>query len=307
MELLQVHNHVLSAHSSEKEIEANRLSSSEQGGIQVAKLFSARSFQSGDEETLVRLWNAAYQDYGGHVPRSTEYWSWCILQRPGVSFEDIILFSEPSGPREIRGYGVLGPRGSVLEFVVDPSLPRRRRQKLAIFMIRMLEERCRERGDGVIELVLPSTDKPLCRALARAGYAEEVGGDTLQVVISDLPRLLTAILRHRSTRYPRDWSPSFLLELSPGQYRFCPHRLLAIKLGPPATVEVGSANTAANCHVRTDLSTLTDILFHRTTLIQAAQAGCISVQPQAGFADLQKLTKLLVLDGPWYTPNADGR
>jgi hypothetical protein len=59
--------------------------------------------------------------------------------------------------------------------------------------------------------------------------------------------------------------------------------------------------------VDTDLSTLTDLIFKRTTFEQAVNSGRIAVWPISGLGDLGSLISLLAIESRWYTPEADGR
>ena len=262
-----------------------------------------RNYRPGDETALVALWNLAYASYGGYVPRTLEYWRWCILERPGVTPQDLFILQDG---RNISAYSVLDPKGTVLEFAVDPTLSSRKREEIATQLIGALEERSRIRGDEVIQFDLPHTDEPIRSALQRTGYDEEKGG-CLNMVIIDLAGLLTKILTHRLKRIPEGWSPTFFFEIQPGDYRFCPYRQLYIQIGPPVVIKTDSIAASADYIVKTDYSTLTDLIFRRTTVERAMASGCITFHPKSGAKDVETLMGLLPLDGSWYTPYADGR
>ena len=276
---------------------------------------SIRHYRSGDEAALVALWNAAYASYAGYIPRSLQYWRWCILDRPGMSPHDVLILQDEHNQGGILGYGVLGqdgmygvpdPNGVVLELAVDPTLSNLRREQVASRLIMVLEERSRTRGDEMIQFKLPSTDGSICRALRGAGYREEKG-EELQVVIVDLAGLLTKILCHRVARIPKGWSPTFILETNPGRYRFCPHRRVRITLEPPVAVALNAMAGVADYRVDTDLSTLTELIFRRTTFEETIAAGRLAVHPGLGVGDVKMLVGLLALSSPWYMPHADGR
>ena len=78
-----------------------------------------RTFTAGDEPALVDLWNRAHAALGGHVPRTVDYWRWCILERPGVGPEDILILAGSHGP---LAYGALAPGGMVLESGAGPPV-----------------------------------------------------------------------------------------------------------------------------------------------------------------------------------------
>jgi len=230
-------------------------------GKMLTSRLTIRNYSSGDEKSLVAMWNLTYACYGGYVSRSPEYWRWSILERPGVSPQDILIL-QCSG--EILGYGVLDPKGVVLELAISVKLSSRNREKIATRLVMALEERSRIRGDEIIRFKLPSTDEPVRRTLRRAGYREE-GGESLQVVIVDPVSLLTKILCNRVSRIPEGWSPTFLLEISPGKNHFCPYQQLRINIRSRIVEKVDQMGVTADYTVGTDLSTLTDLIFRRTT------------------------------------------
>jgi len=262
-----------------------------------------RNYHSGDEQALVAMWNLAYACYGGYVSRSPEYWRWCILERPGVSPQDLIILQCEG---DILGYGVLGPKGAVLELTLDLKLSSRKREKMATRLIMALEERSRIRGDEIMHFKLPYTDEPVCRALKHAGYREE-RGESFTVAIVDVFSLLAKILCHRESRIPKGWSPTFLLEISSGNYRFPVYQRLRINIESRMVEKVDRMGVTADYTVDTDLSTLTDIIFRRTTFDQALTTGGIIVHPTSGLWEVRTLVSLLTLESPWYTPHSDGR
>ena len=200
-------------------------------------------------------------------------------------------------------YGVLSPDGVVLEFAIDPKLSRRRRGQIASRLIMALEERSRARGDDMIQFNLPSADEPIRRALRSAGYYEQQW-ELFMVAIVDLPGLLTRLLSNRKECIPEGWSPTFILELKPGHYRFCPHRRLRIELWPEVVVSPHT-EAPADYTVDTDLSTLTELIFRRASFEQATTASRLAVRPVSGVRDVRTLMRLLAVRSPCYMPYAD--
>lgn len=277
------------------------------------------SYTPGDEAELVALWNGAHAIYGGHVPRTVESWRWCILERPGVASEDVVILRRTGA---VQAYGVLGPGGAVLELALAPALEGAAREAVAGALVAALERRCRERGDEEIAIELPRNDGPLDRLLAARSYRAEDTG-SLQVAIVDLAALLSAILEQRRSRLPHGWAPGFRLRIAPGDYRFCPQREVIVRVGERpaavadghgaavAAVEAGTAVAAGaapcDCTLDTDLSTLTDVIFGRTGVEAVLASGAVAVEPASREQDARTLLHLLVLKNPWYTPYADGR
>ena len=56
-----------------------------------------RNFVEGDEERIVKLFNEAYGNFSGYVPRTVEYWRWCCLKRPDVRKDGIFLLFNKVG------------------------------------------------------------------------------------------------------------------------------------------------------------------------------------------------------------------
>lgn len=271
--------------------------------LKVSSLGQIRHYRPGDEEHLVALWNLAYARYGGYVPRTVEYWQWCLLERPGVTTQDIFILEHAA---DVLAYGVLGPDGCVLELAVNPNLSTRKQTKAVNALQTALEQRSRLRGDETIQFLVPHTNEPICRALRLAGYSEEAT-ESLNMTIVDPAGLIKRILQHRVAQIPASWSPTFLLKIKPGYYRFSPCSRLCIQIGTPVIIDDSPVVEKADFTVDSDLSTLTDLIFKRTTFEEAVHSGCITVWPVSGIRDVGNLMSLLALECLWYTPVADGR
>lgn len=264
---------------------------------------SLRTYRPGDETALVATWKEAHTGYGGFVPRTVRHWCWNILERPGVSAEDVQIFEREDGT--IGGYGVLGASGQVLEFTIVETEPVAR-EAIATSLADALERRARLRGFDTLEFGLPNTDEPVCRGLRKLGYRMEPS-DSLQLLIVDLPGLIRAILQQRKAELASGWSPSILLRVAPGHYRFCPHHSLLISIGPPISVAVDPAETSADCSISMDLSVLAEMVFRQSTVQDVLNNGRVKVEPSSAMSDATKFLSLIVLRSDWYSPTADGR
>ncbi len=260
-----------------------------------------RSYRSGDEEALVSLWEQAYASYVGFVPRSVKYWRWCILDRPGVSSQDILILQEND---HILGYGVLGARGQVLELAIDSRLSKPKRERMAGILIIALEARSRARGDDVIQFMLPHLDKPISRVLRGFGY-RQTPSEVFKLAIVDHAGLMKRLLHHRKGKFPKNWSPTFAFGLDSGLIHLPSQDLILIRLLPSIMVEVDPVDCSADIKVTTDYWTLVELIFQEITVEQAVVAGRLSVHPEEGKKDLGTLIGLLVIDRPWYVPAAD--
>ena len=262
-----------------------------------------RPYCEGDKQTLVDLWNRVYASCGGYVPRTALHWEWCILQRPGVGSADVMILEAKD---TVKAYAVLGPKGQVLEMAVESTLSWGNRYELAVDLREALEERARARGHDMIKFAAPSTDTAVCEAFRHGGFREETG-DFLNMTIVNPVALLRNILHNRMSKIPKDWAPSFQIELASGHYRFSPCSRIYIDLRAPLVVEETAPLQRADYTVHTNLSVLTDLIFSRATFESSAEARSIIVEPVSGEAHVRMLISLMLLKLPWYSPYADAQ
>ena len=263
-----------------------------------------RSYRPGDETALVDLWARAYADYGGSVPKTPEYWRWCVLERPGLEAEDIVILEEN---RTVTAYGVLGQKdtsvglgGTVLELAVEPSVSSKERARYASLLISVLEARSRERGDQVFEASVPSNEAALVRALTAAGFKAEKS-DSLQLVIVDAAGLMRKILERRISELP-DTPVSFGLNFAKSEHRPLPLQRVRVELSP-TSVHVEESKQRATCEVYTDLSSLLDIIFRRQDVDRVLRGGRIRAEPVDRTEALIAFLRLLVIRSNWYIPS----
>ncbi len=266
-----------------------------------AARLTQRPYENGDAARLIELWNRSHAAFGGHVKRTEPYWRWCVLERPKLEPADIIVFESARTP---CAYGVLDPRGHVLELAIDPDIVGDQRQGVAERLIAALEARCRDRGYEMMVMELPRSDSPLNRALLASGYRAEPA-ESLSLMVLDMALLLERILVHRAGRLPHGWAPAFDVLLTAGHYRYHPEDALHIQLAPEVRVSPGA--TGAPCTIATDRSTLSDIVFRRDDFDSALAAGRLTVEPTTAEQDARTLVSFLSIKAPWYTPAADAR
>lgn len=260
-----------------------------------------RPYRKGEETGFIELFRRSYGGYGGHVERSVPYWRWSILDRPGLSPEDILVAEEGS---RLLGYGVLGPTGWVLEFAVEPELGSARRGRVAERLASSLEALARSKQLETLVFQLPRGDRELVGILRRSGYLEEPTG-SLQLVIVDLISLLQDLVA-RPPDGPSCPGETMLLELEPGGYNFLSHDRVLLGLSPPRAAAAG-ADTKADVVVRTDASNLTDMIFRRKTLDEIEAAGELTTDPPDLRDAAARILTALIVRTPWYTPPADAR
>ncbi|TET62287.1 hypothetical protein E3J49_08460, partial [Candidatus Bathyarchaeota archaeon] len=75
--------------------------------------YKIRSFEDGDENEIVQLFDRIYSDYGGFTLKTPEYWRWCCLKRPDVEKEGVFVVED--GDENVVGYAVVGGSGNIWE------------------------------------------------------------------------------------------------------------------------------------------------------------------------------------------------
>jgi ribosomal protein S18 acetylase RimI-like enzyme len=262
-----------------------------------------RKFCEEDALALVTLWNNAHREYGGYVPRTASYWNWCILSRPGVLFDDILVSYEGS---TILGYGVIDLKGYVLELAIEPTLPIRRRKEIAAMLCDALEKRARAKGIPAIYMYVPSGDQAVCEVLRASEYGEASGGFSNMMIVNPV-KLIQRVLEYRRKSIPQGWERTFLLEFSNGHYRFNPFPKVYVQIRNELTVTPVTTDQSADCRINLSLSVFAELIFNRLTFQSAITSGEIAVAPRSEVYGAQQLLSLVTLRGPLYSPFADRR
>lgn len=87
--------------------------------MQQEEKYCIRTYERGDENSLVRLFNKQYENYGGFVKRTVEYLFWSCMERPDVEKEGVLVVVD--GNDTVVGYAVVGKSGNMWEFSYDPE------------------------------------------------------------------------------------------------------------------------------------------------------------------------------------------
>jgi ribosomal protein S18 acetylase RimI-like enzyme len=271
--------------------------------METASNLQIRGYREGDAIALAALWKTAHRKYGGYVPRTASYWNWYILNRPGVSVDDILVIHEGGG---ILGYGVLGPKGHVLELAIEPTQSLGRRSEIATMLCKALERRAGAKGIPGIYMAVPGDDQAVCEALRASDYFESTG-DFFNMTIVNPVGLIQRVLEYRRRNIPQHWVRTFLLEFANGYYRFNPFPKVYVQIGNELTVTPVTTEQPTDCRMKMSLSVFTELIFNRRTFQQAVTSGEITVTPHSELYDAQQLFSLITLRAPWYSPLADNR
>lgn len=271
--------------------------------METAGNLQIRGYREGDTIALATLWNAAHREYGGYVPRTVSYWNWCVLKRPKVSVDDILVIEEGG---TILGYGVLGPKGYVLELAIEPTLSLVRMSEIATTLCKALEKRARAKGDLVICMSVPAGNQAICNTLRAYAYSENMG-EFLNMTIVNPVGLIQQVLEYRRKSIPQRWVRTFLLVFTNGYYRFNPFPKVYVQIGNELSVTPVTTEQPTDCRINMSLSVFTELIFNRLTLQSAIDSVEVTVTPHSELYDAQQLVNLITLRAPWYSPLADRR
>jgi hypothetical protein len=271
--------------------------------VEKASHLQLRAYREGDAAALAALWGSAHRKYAGYVARTASYWNWNILNRPGVSVNDILVIQEG---QEILGYGVLAPNGYVLELAIEPTQSLPKKSEIATMLCKALEDRARANGIPWIYMALPGDDQAVCEAL-RASDFFEATGDFFNMTIVNPVALIQRLLEHRRKNIPEHWAKTFLLEFTNGYYRFNPFPKVYVQIGNELSVAHKTSDEPTDCRINLSLSTFTELVFNRQTFESAITSGEVAVTPPSEVCNAQQLFNLIRLRAPWFSPLVDRR
>jgi len=262
-----------------------------------------RTFRSADTLPLVELANRCLAPYAGWVPRTAEYWLWTTLARPGVDAADVLVLEDDA---EIVGYTALWGEGRVLDFVVDPDQPPRKRRALARQLIDAAEQRAQERGFDMLQFTLPISDQLVDTALRNSGYVVKQSEFFILGLLNP-QALLQALANLRAARLTSLRIRSFVFELSPGQGPLLLTNRLILNLDPSLRVEdiSDAAEYSTHCVIRIEVGSLAELIFCGRSIDSLLRQSQLQITPAAALADARTLLGALVVDTPWYIPASD--
>jgi len=258
--------------------------------------YCIRTYIQGDENDLILLFNKAYDHFAGLVPRTLEYWKWCILSRPNLSEEGIAVVVNAD---KIVGYAAVDKSGNILELCYDPD---HGRKKIVSMLLTWCIDYVRFQGGNSVSLNAPVQDGIIRQACKESEFTEEPF-PTLFLKVQDLPQLLKKIVGQEN-RLKRDFQETvvFSLRKVPSS---CPnHVVLQIQNGTAIVLMDDEAKPTIKIEV--DLSTISECVFgSRRRLYKAILDGRLKVRPLRKVIKAMKILSLLQLRNPWYIPGAD--
>lgn len=258
--------------------------------------YNIRTFQDGDEEGIVRLFEECFGGYGGYVLRTSEYWRWCCLERPDVEREGVFVVVR-SFDEKVVGYAVVGKSGNVWELGYD-------RQDSEGEVVQLLLEAAvgylAGLGASLVNVQVPLEDDFVREICGELGFAESRPPDVFLSVLDYRRLLLLLALERKKELEALDEDVEILLKDAPpwmmGKFG------VSIRKGAVEALEEGKESTIS---VETDVFTLSSLLFGQASPFWSWVNRKVRVKPFWKIQSFVKLLSALSLKKRWFIPLSD--
>lgn len=268
----------------------------QRGDMSETSEYPLRTYIQGDETALIRLFNKAYAGFAGLIPRTPEYWKWCILSRPNVSQEGIAIVTHND---EIVGYAAVEKSGTILEFCYNPNYDGK---KIVSLLMQWCIDYARHQESSSVSLNAPVQDQIIRQVCEELDFTQEPF-PALFLKVQDFPQLLEKTVS-REKNLKKDIEETVLFnfkEVPSGHHN---HITLQIQNGT-ATVLLEKA-AKPTITIDTSLSTVSACIFgSKRRLIGAITKGQLKVRPLRKILRSVEIFSLLQLQSPWYISGAD--
>jgi hypothetical protein len=262
---------------------------------QETKEYSLRTYRQGDEMDLVLLFNKVYENFAGFVPRTIDYWKWCIRSRPGVTDESIVVVSSSD---KIIGYAAVAIPGGILEFCYDSTYDGR---KIVLMLLNWCIDFVTRQGGSLLGLNVPAQDRLVRQVSRELGFTEELFYP-LFLRVFDFPRLFKGIVAQIS-ELKEDFDETVLINIARVPSWCDNHVVIRVKEGKMSvmTAEIKTPTIT----IDSDMSALSSCIFGSTGIFKEVLKGRLKIRPFWKIPMAIKLFSLLQLKAPWYVPKAD--
>ena len=253
-----------------------------------------RNFLSGDEDSIVSLFNSQYEGLGGFVPRTVEYWHWCCLQRPDVKIQGIQVAERG---KRIVGYVVVGNSGNVWELCCDRRLGG---EGVVSYLIKYALHYVRSVGCDSIVLNAYSGDQIVRNVCRELGFAE-APSEPVFLSVLDIAELIRAILEAKISKTFRDQVFWFNL-------KNCPSWSIdsfGISQRKNEVTILREPNDSSRVTVDVQMSTLVGIVFGAKSIFRALLSSEIHLDHFWNLPKTIKFIRLLRTKSRWFIPRAD--
>lgn len=259
-----------------------------------SKLYTIRQYEEGDENEFVRLFNEAYGEYAGFVPRTPEYWRWCCFDRPDVDRKGILVV-EKSG--KIVAYTVVGKSGNIWELCADDDNNRR---GIVSLILKSAVEYLMKTGAYSVTLNVPSEDVEVRKTCKELGFRED-RPIAMFVSILDLKGLIELLINSNKKTFANfNEDVMIVLENAP----IWAERNIIIRTRK-GQVQVTADEGESDIVVETDIWTLSSTLFGTFTPIRVLMNRKLRIRPFWKIFTLMRFFLRLRMRAPWFFPMSD--
>jgi hypothetical protein len=251
-----------------------------------------RTFENGDEVSIVRLFDKAYRNYGGYTRKTPENWLWCCLQRPDVERENVLLVSTREN-NSIVGYVVIGKSGSLWELAYDPDS---NGEKIVALLLKKATEYLERIGASSVNFAFPLKDAVMKRACKKLGFTASLPPKMFLSILS-LSTLLYLLANHKAMRLAK-LNESIMITVENAPIWIKSPILIQIRNGK-VTVEDQNVEQLTSIQLHTNYFTLALILFGNISPLNAFFHSSLKIRPISKILTVLKLLSQLQINNDW--------
>lgn len=264
--------------------------------VKESKEYNLRTYRKEDEKDIISLFNKAYGHLAGFVPRTLEYWRWCILSRPDLSEEGIVLAVDTS---RVVGYAAVERSGKILEFCCDPNCEGK---TVVSELLHWCIDYAEDQGAGSASLNAPVQDEIVRQVCEELGFTEEPS-PSLFLRVLDIAYVFDKILDQKKVKKGLD--EAILINLRKFPSWCLQHVTILVQDGNMtiSTEKLGHPTI----EIEADISTISKCIFgSRRTLYRAILKRRLKIRPLRKILRAVKILSLFQLKNPpLYIPIAD--
>jgi hypothetical protein len=252
-----------------------------------------RTFQTGDELSIVNLFNKQFSNLAGFVPRTVEYWTWSCLKRPDVDEKGILVVKNGE---ETLGYIVVGKSGSIWELCYDPHYTGKATVSM---LLNWALDYCRSNGCDSVALNAYIRDNLIKEVCQELNFAQSLP-DPMFLSVLDLPELICNILRAKGLNLNDETVFWFNLHNCPS---WC-LKSFGIKV-EKNDVNILKDSVDSKISIDIEMDTFVDLLFANASITKSIITSKIRFNPFWQILKVENLLSNLQVKTPWFIPRAD--
>ncbi len=269
--------------------------------VESSKEYSLRAYREEDERALVRLFNEVYSNYAGFAPRTTEYWRWCCLTRPGVERKSICIM-ERSG--EIVGYAVVtidSSSGKVQAKVLEFCCSNVEGESGIRHLMQWIIDYAGNKEADSVSLFAPTDSEVIHRVFGDFGFSQFPLAQT-DIRIVDCTQLIREIVASRSVMLTgrNEVFNIYLLNAPTSD-----NASLSICIESGKIKVASEISNNPTIKMNADTVTLASCILGSTNIYNAVCTRRIKVNPFWKLPKVAALFSALQLNDVWFIPTGD--